>query len=334
MNIQYPVLKRNGNLQYGNYPTKLILHHPEFYGTPEALNDMMINMGFVMCGYNFYVRKDGSVHAMRPVDAIGGNCYGQNACSIGLSFEGNFMVDTMSDAQFNAGVELCKYLMQQYPNVKEIGPHKKYFNTDCPGTNFPVDRMIQAVMGGGSSTTPATPSEPAQQNCYGLWDSGDQVKAIQEKLIKLGYDLGKWGADACFGQMTYNAVEAFQASKGLKVDGLVGPCTILALDKAITAMNAIDVHSVKYLQHELNVQCGAGLSEDNIPGPATLAACILVKRGAEGNITRWIQSKLGISADGIFGYNTFVAVQNFQAAYGLDADGIVGKNTWRALLGL
>lgn len=332
MNILYPNLNRKGELQYGNYPTKIILHHPEFNGSAEALNDMMINMGFVMCGYNFYIRKDGSIYAMRPVDAIGGNCYGQNASSIGLAFEGNFMTDTMSDAQFNSGVELCKYLMQQYPNIKEIGPHKKYYNTDCPGINFPIDNMIISAF--ASNTTVIAPVQPQPSNLIKLWDSGVAVKAIQEKLIKLGYDLGEWGADGSFGQLTFNAVEHFQAKHGLIVDGVVGLCTLDALDKAIENLNCIDINSVKYLQHEFNIQFKAGLSEDNIPGNLTLGTCPLLKVGAQGNITKWVQNKLGINADGIFGYQTLIAVQNYQSTHGLVADGIVGKNTWRALLGL
>ena len=60
----------------------------------------------------------------------------------------------------------------------------------------------------------------------------------------------------------------------------------------------------------------------------------MVRRGARGNITKLIQEKLGISADGIFGDNTEVAVKNYQRTNGLSVDGIVGRNTWRKLLNL
>lgn len=338
MNINKTNLRRNGNLQYGNYPTKIILHHPEFNGTVEQLNEVMINDGFSMIGYNYYIRKDGTVWEGRPVDAIGANCYGQNASSIGLSFEGNFMTDVMSDAQFNTGVELCKYLMQQYKNIKEIGPHKKYYNTDCPGKNFPIDKMIIAASASGVANIALT-SQPAPQvqdvnlNLIKLWDSGSVVKDIQEKFIKLGYKL-IGGADGIFGQSTFDAVQHFQASKGLTVDGIVGPNTIAALNATIAAQSVIDINSYKYLQHELNVQLSARIAEDNVPGAITLSKCPLVKIGAQGNITKWIQNKLGIIADGIFGPQTKVAIQNFQAAHGLLADGIIGINTWKKLLGL
>lgn len=60
--------------------------------------------------------------------------------------------------------------------------------------------------------------------------SGDDVKALQEKLNKLGYDCGK--ADGIFGAKTEAAVMAFQADHSLTVDGIVGPKTWAALDAA------------------------------------------------------------------------------------------------------
>lgn len=92
--------------------------------------------------------------------------------------------------------------------------------------------------------------------------------------------------------------------------------------------------SVANLQAELNKQGFGNLAVDNIAGSKTLGACPTMRRGAHGNITKWVQSKLGISADGIFGSQTKQAVINFQKAHGLSADGVIGQNTWRKLLGL
>lgn len=328
MNINRVNLIRHGELQYGNKPNKIILHHADMNGSIEDINQVHLNDGWTMIGYNYYIRKDGTIWEGRPVDAIGANCYGQNASSIGICFEGNFMTDIMAEAQYNSGVELCKYLIQQYPAIKEINGHKHYYNTDCPGANFPLDKMIAST---ASATVSVVSSSPVATNLLKLWSTGSAVQDIQTKLSKLGYKLT---ADGIFGSNTYNAVEHFQASKAITADGIVGPQTLAALDKAIVNLSDLDIHTVKYLQHEINVQFKIGLTEDNMPGPKTLAACPLVRYGAQGNITRWIQTKLGISADGIFGSQTKIAMQNFQARYGLTADGIVGQNTWRKLLGL
>ena len=96
---------------------------------------------------------------------------------------------------------------------------------------------------------------------------------------------------------------------------------------------------VRSLQAELNAQGfrdsnGNKLVVDGIAGSKTLSACPTLRIGARGNITKLMQQKIGVAADGIFGNNTKQAVINYQRSKGLVADGIVGRNTWRKLLGL
>lgn len=92
--------------------------------------------------------------------------------------------------------------------------------------------------------------------------------------------------------------------------------------------------SVAALQAELNRQGFGNLAVDNIPGPKTLGACPTLRQGAEGNITRWVQIKLGVTPDGDFGPITARAVRAYQLAHGLTPDSIIGYYTWRSLLGL
>jgi N-acetylmuramoyl-L-alanine amidase len=94
---------------------------------------------------------------------------------------------------------------------------------------------------------------------------------------------------------------------------------------------------VARLQSELNEQFDKGLKVDGLKGPKTLSACITVKRGAKGNITKLIQERLNsvgfsLSTDGKFGGGTERAVIVFQKNRGLKQDGIVGTNTWDWLL--
>lgn len=61
------------------------------------------------------------------------------------------------------------------------------------------------------------------------------------------------------------------------------------------------------------------------------------KYGSKGNIVTEIQRKLKAwgyysgSVDGVYGYNTYIAVKKFQQKNGLKADGIVGDATLAAL---
>ena len=60
------------------------------------------------------------------------------------------------------------------------------------------------------------------------WGSrGEQVRAVQQALIRYGYMDG--AADGIFGKNTYDAVVWFQRKNGLKTDGVVGPSTAAAL---------------------------------------------------------------------------------------------------------
>ena len=59
---------------------------------------------------------------------------------------------------------------------------------------------------------------------------GDDVKAFQQKLVKLGFDVE---ADGHFGPKTEAAVKDFQKTFGYTVDGLVGEGTLALADKQV-----------------------------------------------------------------------------------------------------
>ena len=64
---------------------------------------------------------------------------------------------------------------------------------------------------------------------------GNDVKQLQEHLLKLGYSLPKYGADGDFGSETEAAVRAFQKAEGLEVDGKYGEKSHAALMDALSA---------------------------------------------------------------------------------------------------
>ena len=147
-------------------------------------------------------------------------------------------------------------------------------------------------------------------------------------------------------------VDTEDANKYLQVGyKAIAKAIVDALDKHIVSDPVVDTNTsstsqtqsttvttgddwVRRLQQECNNQGFSNQTVDGIPGPATLAGCPIVKIGAKGNITKLLQERLGITADGIFGSDTKAAVISYQKANGLSADGIVGQNTWRKLLNL
>ena len=99
-----------------------------------------------------------------------------------------------------------------------------------------------------------------------IGDRGAAVKAMQEKLIRLGYSCGDAGADGDFGNGTYTAVRKFQSEHSIGVDGIAGAQTLTAIDNAIKALDAnnnsgsLVGDKVKTTASLLNVRSGAGTS--------------------------------------------------------------------------
>lgn len=87
--------------------------------------------------------------------------------------------------------------------------------------------------GGSSDSGNGSGGSSSNKPMIGKGDTGTYVKELQEALLKLGYSLPQWGADGDFGNETYAAVIKFQQDKGLEVDGVVGPMTWAAIEKAL-----------------------------------------------------------------------------------------------------
>jgi lipoprotein-anchoring transpeptidase ErfK/SrfK len=77
------------------------------------------------------------------------------------------------------------------------------------------------------AAAPVTQVQPTQSTAAGdvlkRGDSGPKVKALQQRLRQLKYWTGP--ADGVFGNLTQQAVYAFQKSQGLPRDGVFGPKT-------------------------------------------------------------------------------------------------------------
>lgn len=138
MNIIDVGLNFKSNMQYGNIPNKLILNHAEASNcTAQDIHSWHLANGWAGMGYHYFIRKDGSIYKGRPDNVIGSHCQGSNTGSLGICFEGDYTKETMSAAQYNAGIELIKYLRNKYGNLNIYG-HKDLLATECPGANFPL----------------------------------------------------------------------------------------------------------------------------------------------------------------------------------------------------
>lgn len=278
------------NLKFGamsvrKSTVRIIVHHAEATScTAEQIHQWHRNNGWAGAGYHFLVRKDGTVHRLRPEKYVGSHAKGANSNSIGICFEGRYQSEQMGNKQIQAGRELLAYLKSKYP-IQKVQRHKDVCSTDCPGKNFPFTAIVDGV--NANTTTPTSTSGktastansgsisavqawanakvdgifgPETKKCIvkryqsalneqfsaglavdGIF--GAKTKAatvnvkkgaqgiitmcIQAALICRAYDTG--GFDGIFGFKTLSAVKAFQANRGLTVDGICGKNTISAL---------------------------------------------------------------------------------------------------------
>ena len=102
-------------------------------------------------------------------------------------------------------------------------------------TAAPQASTPQPVTPVPSTPTPAPTAEPTYVSLKN-GDRNDQVKALQQALIALGYLEGD--ADGIFGKNTETAVKAFQKENGLTDDGIAGAQTQSALFRLYSATTA------------------------------------------------------------------------------------------------
>lgn len=143
MNIIKANIKWNYKLTPLN-PNKInyiVVHHVEAANaSPEEIDLWHKDFGWNGAGYNYYVRKDGTVYEMRG-DNVGSHCLNYNSQSYGIGCEGNYETEiTMQSEQYNSLLELIKWLKERFPNTQIVG-HKELYATACPGIFFPLDKI-------------------------------------------------------------------------------------------------------------------------------------------------------------------------------------------------
>lgn len=146
MNIIDVGLQFNSNYNKMKEIEGVVLHNSgvTVLQSVETIHNYHKNKGWAGIGYQYYVRKDGSVYRGRPENMAGAHCPGVNSTSIGICAEGNFNEENMTDVQKQAIIDLIKDIKSRY-NIKWIKGHRDILATSCPGTNFPLGEIVDAV---------------------------------------------------------------------------------------------------------------------------------------------------------------------------------------------
>lgn len=148
MNIITTRWKWNNKLSKRKNTKYIVLHHADAnVCTAAQIDSWHKAQGWAGIGYHFFVRKDGSIYAGRPLDKVGAHVEGFNSLSVGICAEGDYSKPgAMPAAQYNAIVDLTRYVKNIYPSAAVVG-HRDLYATVCPGNYYPL-AMIQEELKG------------------------------------------------------------------------------------------------------------------------------------------------------------------------------------------
>lgn len=217
--------------------------------------------------------------------------------------------------------------------------HRDHKSTACPGRN--VYKYLPSIRNGsagsGASPAPAPAPAPSTRNYLAKGDSGSAVRELQQQLINLGYNLGRYGADGSYGNDTVNAVKALQSRAGLTADGIAGPDTRAAIARGVRAVDApvapapapsgitVDglwgADTTRALQRALGTPVDGVISgQVRSSSNANLFSAQWGKGGS--TMVKVLQGRLGVTADGYLGAGTIAALQRH---LGTHVDGVVSN---------
>jgi N-acetyl-anhydromuramyl-L-alanine amidase AmpD len=295
-------------------PTMVIVHHTaganstdyslsHAFSLARAIQDYhMDHNGWIDSGQQFTISRGGYIMEgrHRSLEVLtggtrhvrGAHTSGQNDYAVGIENEGTYITASPTTALWNSLVNQVAYICQKYAiSPSRIFGHRDYNNTECPGDKLysMLPQLRDQVAAKLGLPNPPDPIEwPLTRN----GDTGERVRSVQYLLRQFGRT--EVAADGIFGSITETAVRAFQSSRGLSVDGMVGSETWPAL--IVTVRNGNTGEAVRGVQSQLR---------------------------AHGYM---------VTVDGVFGSQTETAVRAFQSSRGLTVDGIVGPVTWQYLV--
>lgn len=123
--------------------------------------------------------------------------------------------------RINGGLNGQADRVMYYERAKKVLSKDDGADASAAAPVVPASDAAAAAQPAPDGQPPAYPGAPLRQG-----SKGDDVHAMQQRLSDLGNSLT---VDGNFGPGTQAAVVAFQGSKGLSADGVVGPATWAAL---------------------------------------------------------------------------------------------------------
>ena len=328
--IQSVIVHHTAGPKRGNSPSLNVVA----YGRP-GLSGPLAQLFLARDGTVYLVAAGISYHAGR----VSSNRYA-NSHAIGIEAEATGL-DSWPAHQIEEYAKLCKALCKEFGlSYSRVQGHKEVAvpRGRKPDPNFNMSSFRAKVGGakggvssgggtsGGSGGKYESPKakHAVGSRVMGLYDGGTDVKWLQKRLYKLGWDNSM---DGMFGPHTQKLVKALQRDSKLAQDGLAGPKTIAAAKVAKVKRNLPS--KPKHAKPK----------SDSFPLPKGHFYYTEDRRSTvhsgywskDRPAIRKIQKKVGTGVDGGYGAKTKAAVMRWQKKHGLKADGACGVSTWNKM---
>lgn len=147
MNISIVNHNFKSALRKRNITRKIILHHQAGSSTTAShIHQMHLSRGWLGIGYHYYIRMNGMIETGRPDDTVGAHAGASaNGDSIAICLAGNFDTHYPSEEQLMSLVWLIRdHIFRKYGEL-EVSGHKDHMSTSCPGKNFPMTKIKEAI---------------------------------------------------------------------------------------------------------------------------------------------------------------------------------------------
>lgn len=167
--------------------TGIALHHmASETNSMLQIHQWHLDNGWAGFAYNYWIDYEGNIYECRGLNKGGGLYDPLNKTILSIGFQGDYdKSKIMPKAQYNAGVELIRYLKRLIPTIQTVNGHKHWQdNTSCPGKYYPLTEMIIDSNRVIDNNMPVKDFDQVAK-----W-AKDAVKKVLDKGIMIGDDQG------------------------------------------------------------------------------------------------------------------------------------------------
>ena len=144
----YHLTPVGGELRERTRTEGVVYHHTGVSDRPiTSHHQWHLTRGWLMAGYHYQVRQDGTIELGRPNNTVGAHAgSGANPFTIGVAISGNCDLYPPTPEQYEAVIELHYWLeTEEGYGELEVWGHYDFMNTSCPGKHTDLNIIREGV---------------------------------------------------------------------------------------------------------------------------------------------------------------------------------------------